>query len=70
MKSRKKVQDKWYVPLKEINGNLEYMFDNRGKLKSYRSEDTLEEYSPDYDRIAVYKLSNIKDKKVDINKTR
>ena len=60
MKSRKTVQDKLYIPLKEKNGILEYMFDPRGRFKSYRSEESLEEYCPDYDKIAVYKLDNIK----------
>ena len=67
MKSRKLVQDKWYLPLKEKNGKLEYMFDGRGKIKSYRSQESLLEYSSDCDKIAVYKLSNIKDK-IDITK--
>ena len=59
MKSRKKVQDKLYLPLKVNNGKLEYMFDPRGKMKSYRSEETLKEYSPDCDTIAVYVLKEI-----------
>ena len=61
MKSRKTVQNRLLVPLKLNNNKLEYMFDNRGKLRSYRSEETLLEYSPDCDKIATYKLSGIKD---------
>ena len=71
MKSRKKVQDRLYLPLKVNNGKLEYMFDPRGKMKSYRSEETLKEYSPDYDEIAIYKLFSIKKniiKKLNSNK--
>ena len=70
MRSRKTVQNKLYLPLKEKNNKLEYMFDARGKLKSYRSETTLLEYSSDCDKIATYKLSNVKDKNDIINKTR
>ena len=61
MKSKKTVQDKLYLPLKLNGDKLEYMLDSRGKVKHYRSEETLLEYTPDCDKIAVYKLINIKD---------
>lgn len=62
MKSRKTVQDKIYLPLKLNNDKLEYMFDSRGKLKSYRSEESLLEYSSNCDKIVVYKLHKIYEK--------
>lgn len=64
MKSRKIIKKELYIPLKQNGDKFEYMFDNRGKLKCYRSEETLLEYCPDCDKIAIYTLSDIKNKPV------
>lgn len=63
IKSKQTIQDRLYVPLKFDDKNkLGYMYNSHGKLKSYKSTTSLKLYAPGYDRIAMYKLSNIQDK--------
>lgn len=57
--TKQTIQNKLYLPLKLNKSKLEYMFDTHGKRKEYKSIDMLLRYSPDCEKIAVYKIKEI-----------
>ena len=61
--ARNKLCKKLYLPLKQNNGTLEVMIDSRGKVRMFKSEQTLQFHIKDFDKIGIYTLTYVKDRK-------